>query len=476
MSDSDPISARERWARFKYGVVGPLFASPPEAGDLKAAIEALAAKGYKHPTTAEAVHFGYSTIERWYYEAKKAATDPIEALARKVHAQVGTHPSMPEPVMKALLDQYRDHPGWTMKLHFDNLAALARSNAALGVVPSYNTICRVMKGHALVRQRRHRAHAAKERRSFEVPHVHGLWHSDFHDGSRRVAEKGELLTPHALAFLDDRSRLVCHLQWYLDANTEAVAHGLSQAILKRGLPRSVLTDNGGPFVAAEITEGLARLAIIPYTTLPRSPEQNGKQESFWGQLERRLVAMLEGENNLTLELLNTATQAWVELEYNQATHSELRMSPIACVLANKGVERPAPSMDELRSSFRMRARRRQRRSDGTLTVEGIRFEVPARYRTLVEVAVRYARWDLSLVELIDPRTGKHLCDLYPLDRQKNADRQRRALEPIGLGGEVEPPPSGIAPRLKELMAEYAATGLPPAYLPLNRSDEGDSNE
>jgi hypothetical protein len=29
----------------------------------------------------------------------------------------------------------------------------------------------------------------------------------------------------------------------------------------------------------------------------------------------------------------------------------------------------------------------------------------------------------------------------------------------------ETPPTGIAPLLKELMAEYASTGLPPAYLP-----------
>jgi hypothetical protein len=29
----------------------------------------------------------------------------------------------------------------------------------------------------------------------------------------------------------------------------------------------------------------------------------------------------------------------------------------------------------------------------------------------------------------------------------------------------EPAPSGIAPRLRALMADYAATGLPPAYLP-----------
>ena len=29
----------------------------------------------------------------------------------------------------------------------------------------------------------------------------------------------------------------------------------------------------------------------------------------------------------------------------------------------------------------------------------------------------------------------------------------------------DPPPVGIAPHLRHLMADYAATGMPPAYLP-----------
>lgn len=35
--------------------------------------------------------------------------------------------------------------------------------------------------------------------------------------------------------------------------------------------------------------------------------------------------------------------------------------------------------------------------------------------------------------------------------------------------------TGIAPLLQQLLAEYAATGLPPAYLPKNdhSDDEGD---
>lgn len=471
------LSGQERWARFKYSVVGPLFVAPPAPGELQAALEALAAKSYRDPTNERAIHLGYSTIERWYYDAKNAPDDPLMALTRKVSARAGSHPSMPATLLQPLLDQYRAHPSWTMQLHYDNLLAIARAQPELGEAPSYPTICRVMKAHGLIRQRRSSSEAARERRSFEVPHVHGLWHTDFHEGSRRVLVDDQWVRPHALAFLDDRSRLACHLQWYVDPNTEAVAHGLTQAILKRGVPRALLSDNGGPFVSGEITAGLERLTIIPYTTLPYSPEQNGKQESFWGSLERRLVAMLEGEPRLTLKLLNDATQAWVEIEYNQGRHSEIGMSPIACVLANPGVQRPAPDAEILRRCFRIRTHRRQRKSDGTITVEGVRFELPSRYRTLVEVSVRYARWDLSVVELVDPRSGQHLADLYPLDRQRNADGRRRTLRPEVVS--EEPAPVGVAPHLRALMAEYAATGLPPAYLPLptrnddNLNDEGD---
>jgi hypothetical protein len=61
-----------------------------------------------------------------------------------------------------------------------------------------------------------------------------------------------------------------------------------------------------------------------------------------------------------------------------------------------------------------------------------------------------------------------LCRLFPLDRARNADRMRRRLPVPGpLAARVEDPHAepGIAPLLRKLMRDYAATGLPPAYLP-----------
>jgi hypothetical protein len=74
--------------------------------------------------------------------------------------------------------------------------------------------------------------------------------------------------------------------------------------------------------------------------------------------------------------------------------------------------------------------------------------------------------------MVDDRTGKVLCRLFPLDRAKNASGERRVLEPIAEAPlNIPPPQPGIAPLLEKLMNDHRATGLPPAYVPLVRRPE-----
>lgn len=485
MGRDDGSSSRVRWARLRFSVIGPLLASPPKRGELRGCLEELAERTWQHPTTGEPVRFGVSTIERWLYLARRA-DDPVEALVRKTHGRAGKRPTMGPALRAALRAQYEAHKSWSYKLHHDNILALARQEPELGTVPSYATVTRFMKEQGLIKRRRRNkkilddsadGFVPREQRSFEVEHVHALWHADFHVGSRRVLTRdGAYARVYLLAFLDDHSRLCCHLQWYLAESAEAFIHGLCQAILKRGLPRALMTDNGSAMRAAETTEGLARCGITHKTTLDYSPEQNAKAEAFWGQAEGRLMAMLEGQKPLTLSLLNHATVAWVEQEYQRRHHSELGTSPLERALTASSVGRRSPSADVLRRRFRMQEQRTQRRSDGTLTVGGVRFELPSRYRTIQRPVVRFSRWDLSSIDLIDPRSDTILCALYPLDKRKNADGRRRTLEPVT--GEAPSAPSGIAPHLAQLMADYDAHGLPPAYLPLgdepHHEDEDES--
>src|SRR2546425_591992 len=135
-------------------------------------------------------------------------------------------------------------------------------------------------------------------------------------------------------------------------------------------------------VAAETREGLSRLSIIHETTLPHSPYQNAKQEVFWAQIEGRLMAMLESETELTLQLMNKALTAWVEFEYHRKHHSEIKTTPMESYLHDKNVGRDCPDTSILSHAFCAEVKRKQRKSDGTFTIAGHRFEVPNQYRHL----------------------------------------------------------------------------------------------
>jgi putative transposase len=479
----------ERWANLRHAIVGALLAAPPRRGELRAALEALAARTYRHPITGEPVQFAFSTVERWLHLARKAAGhgDTVRALRRKIRKDAGTRRAVSSAVVVAIVAQHRAHPTWSYKLHADNLVALVVLGELAGRVPSYTTVRRLMKERGLFRQKRRQRRGneeindhsrevfeARETRSFESEYVLALWHLDFHAAKfvRIVRASGEWVTPKLLGILDDRSRLCCHAQWYLDETAETLVHGLSQAIQKRRRPQQLMTDNGAAMKADEVREGLARLGILHERTLPACPEQNGKQESWWNSVEGRLLAMLENVPELTLDVLNHATQAWVEMEYNRARHSELGEAPAERFLRGPDVGRPSPTAEELRLAFRVEERRVQRRSDGTVTIAGVRYEVPSRYRTLERLSVRYADWDLSMVHLVDERTGVLLAPLYPLDRTKNGAQSRRQVAEVArvspATAATSASPSTIpemAPLLRHLITTYDRAGLPPAYVP-----------
>ena len=467
----DPVAGR--WARLRFSIVGHLLMAPPPRGELRAAIAALARREWRHPVSGAAVRFGVSTIERWYYAAQ-AQQDPMSALSRRRRRDAGRQRAVSPALAAAVEAQYRAHPSWSKQLHHDNLVVRAAEDPALGPMPSYATVARFMRAHGLQRQPRRRGARAprprREVRSYEVSRSHALWHYDFHAGSRKLLmSSGHWVAPQLFAAIDDHSRLLCHAQWYLSESARSCAHGLQQAFLKHGLPRAIMSDRGSAELAKEVRAGLCELGILLTPTAPYSPHQNGKMEKVWDLVEGQLLAMLEGEDRLTLPALNETTLVWFDRIYQRRHHQEIGCSPMERFLQSESASRPCPPMEALKSAFRITDRRRQRRADGTLSVQRVRFEVPAAWQHMPELRIRYARWDLSEIELVDER-GTGLAVLRPLDKAANAGRPRRPRAPTPAEEATPVAGEGPAPLLARLMREFASTGLPPAYLPLDEEE------
>jgi hypothetical protein len=153
------------------------------------------------------------------------------------------------------------------------------------------------------------------------------------------------------------------------------------------------------------------------------------------------------------------------MEYNRSVHTETKESPVERFAKGPDVTRPSPEPDTLRFAFRQQTTRTQRRSDGTVSIEGVRFEVPGRFRHLQRLAIQYPRWDLRSVHLVDERDGTLIQPIYPLDRTKNADSRRRVLPKAPEKPRESKTPRELPPLLDAILREYSATGIPPAYLP-----------
>ena len=470
----------EEWWQFRFSVVSPLLSNPPVRGTLRSELKKLAQKDWLHPVTGVPTRYSHKTIEEWYYKAN-ASNNPVDVLNRKRRCDSGDFKTITEEQKMFLRNQFDQHKSWSCRLHYDNMIANEKKiHGPETEVPSYQTVRRYMRSCGMDRRKRARNSdrsgaciadsrlASLETRSYESAFAGGLWHLDFHHGSKKiVTEDGQWITPILLGILDDHSRLVCHVQWYLHEDTCALVHGFTQALAKRGLPRELMSDNGSAMVSGEFTRGLKRLSIKHDTTLPYSPHQNGKQECFWGQVEGRFVAMLENYKNLTLKDLNDMTQAWVEMEYNRKVHSETGERPIDRFYNEKTVMRPCLELDLVKKYFMREEARTQRKSDGTLTICGKRFEVPSRYRHLSRLIVCYAQWDLSTVFLFNRETNSAVCQIYPLDKVLNAEGVRRSMEPVSVESDKSPHNETqiLPPLLEGLIEQYNSTGLMPAYVP-----------
>ncbi len=479
MNDEKEKMLCHRWAELRFSVVGGLLSSPPGRGELQEALRYLESRDWIHPESGEPVRFGFSTIEGWYYRAKNSG-NPIDALRTLPRRDAGEDRALGPELTKALKRQYELHPGWSYDLHHKNLVVVAEEDPKrYGEAPSYSTVRRRMKALGLLKKKRPRRPKPgqiiavdrlekREVRSFEMSHVGALAHLDFHGGSLKVVDAtGGWHKPECFAALDDCSRLCLHCQWYLEEETETLVHGFEQALMKRGLMRTLMSDRGGAMMSDVFQNGLQDLSIQFAPTLAYSPYQNAKQEHFWTPLEGQLCSMLENVEDLTLEKLNVYTQAWVEQGYNHHFHEEIRCTPYERFRDAPSVLRPAPDMKTLRSAFSERVTRKQRKSDGTISLDGIRFELPNRLRTLDKVTVRYRGWNLTSASVVDPRTGAEIARILPIDKHRNASGLRRTFDEIGLASyptKIEDK-ERVAPLLEKMLADYSATGLPPAYLP-----------
>lgn len=229
MNDIHPL------ALFRYSVLGPLISRADlQRGELKATLQQLAARHYDIPGSRN-TRLSEKTIEGWFYQWRRGG---IEALEPKARSDRGQSKIAPE-VQAAILAAKRENPRRSIR-------GIRRLLEQRGTVAkdalSRSAIHRLLKAHGLSRMSGS-ASEPEEYRAYVAEHAGDIWYGDVMHGPS-VPMAGRMRKAYLVSLMDDASRLVTHSAFCPGETALDIEAVLKQAVLKRGLPKKLVIDNG----------------------------------------------------------------------------------------------------------------------------------------------------------------------------------------------------------------------------------------
>lgn len=185
-----------------------------------------------------------------------------------------------------------------------------------------STVHRVLQRERLSR-RPVSASDTKDLDRFEALASNDLWQSDMRTGPwlPDPLRPGKVRRTKLFSFLDDHSRKLLHGRFAFSEGLPELELVFRRCLQKYGKPKRVYYDNGRVYRAGHMRHIVATLGIhaIVFTKAYR-PEGHGKIEAFNRLAKAAFVAEVKASSIRTLDELNEAFLAWMDLEYNRRTH------------------------------------------------------------------------------------------------------------------------------------------------------------
>jgi transposase InsO family protein len=356
---------KKQIATFRFGVIHDLVGHVAlEPGEQERLIRDKCDRKWVIPFS-DKTRITRSTILRWV-KLYKDSGGKLEALANHDRSDNGRSRAIDEETGLALIGLRGELPKATVARLIREMNK--RRLVSPGITLTATTVHRFMKTNNLMKGA---AAALEDRRKFEAELPNDLWQSDCMHGPS-VEHEGKKRKTYLLAFIDDHSRLVPHAEFYLTESLPSYLKALEEALLTRGLPRKIYTDNGSAFRSHHLEHVTASLGIALIHARPYKPQGKGKIERFFRTVRGDFLSCFKGA---TLADLNQALFFWLTDIYHQRVHSSTGQTPFARFTSRMECLREAPH--NLRDYFRKTVRRRVAK-DRTISLDGKIFEAPVR--------------------------------------------------------------------------------------------------
>jgi len=430
-------------ALFRLSVLGPLISRDTLAhGELKRLLRELASRSYDIPGSHRC-YLSEKTIEAWFHAWKRGG---IDALMPQPRRDRGVS-KLPEELQAQLLQAKQENPQRSVR-------EICRMLEDQGVVArgtlKRTTVHRLLQRHGLSRPSGGNSEVV-ERRSYEAEHAGDIWYGDVMHGPRVVIDH-RLRKTYLVSLMDDASRLIAHSAFCPGETALDIEGVLKQALLKRGLCKKLVTDNGAAYRAGSLQGICARLSIRLVYCRPYDAPAKGKLERWHRVVRAQFLSELTSRHLQSLETLNTALWAWIETVYHRREHSTLGCTPLSRWQRDlENMRSLGPFVSRLDELFYHRIRRTVRK-DGTVSYQGRYFEVPYRLMgSQIQLVVDPQAGQVVGVESLD---GDPLGAATPLDRYSNNHRRRHRAQPADADTDSQPSGARRFSPIDQAIANY----------------------
>lgn len=406
--------SRNETALFKFSLIAPII-NGTISSTVKDYLENICAKTYQLPGK------GYkdlspNTIRRWLSDYRRFGLD---GLKRKPRNDKGASRALTFEISQAIKEMKSLYPHKTTTAIYSELLG----GGFLGSPPvSIATVQRFLRKFDW------KSEPEIERKRFVFEFANDCWQTDVLTGPYLLIA-GKKKCTYLIAFLDDASRLLVHGEFFFEENSTNLQSVLKKALLKRGIPKRIFTDNGKIFDSLQLRLICASLGIVLSHARPYSPASKGKIERVFRTFRMQFLDTLDLSEIDSLAELNTRFLGYLENQYNLKPHSSLNgFAPMDRFLKDKSCFRFVSSKELLEQVF-LREVVRKVNNDATIVLFKKVYELP---QALIgrSVTVRFDPEDLTKIYLKLGESSQ-LVPFYPvkpIDNSKVIRKQNQKRE------------------------------------------------
>ncbi len=383
----------------------------------------------------EMPHYGIKkylpkTIETWYCDYMRGG---LEALKPGYRSDKGSSRKIDLKLAEKILEIKKAYPKAPNTIIYDKL--IEEGILKEGQI-SLTTLYRFLNSSKC--KSLHEAEEEKEIKRFAHQYINELWYGDLMYGP--YIQDGRKKKPtYLLAYIDDASRLVLHGEFYYTQNLEALRHLFKEAVLKRGIPSILYTDNGKIYRSQQFEFMCANTGCTLIHSKPFVAHTRGKIERFFLTVRKRFLSSLDMNNIKSLEDLNLRFWKWLDEDYHKKPHSSLNgLTPLDFFMSQVTRVKLCTDPAQLEEKFLLRIKRKINH-DGTFPINNILYETDIKFPGL-RVEIRYdPQWlDIPFMPVFIYHEGKKIGEALQVNFNDNAHMKRRGRpEKPGLTVDLE---------------------------------------